>query len=313
MMTKKNLIYAILLLTFGVSFGQQDPGFTQYMYNMSVVNPGYATNDLGTLNIGGIYRTQWVGAVGAPTTYSLFMHTPISEKFETGLNIVKDELGENVLNETNVTADLAYLVKLNNTAKLSFGVKAGVNFFNTDFKGFRLNDDAISADLAFQNLSETFFNLGAGAFYFSDKYYLGLSVPNFLPNKHLKEASGIQAIGIDELHFFFTGGYVFNLTDNIKFKPAFMTKIVSNSPLSADITANFLFNDKFEVGVSHRFNDSFSGLVNYRINNQLRVGYAYDHTISNLGQFNSGSHELIVIFNLDTFGKKGYDKSPRFF
>jgi type IX secretion system PorP/SprF family membrane protein len=313
MMKKKNLLYALFLLTFGISNAQQDPQFTQYMYNMSVVNPGYATSELGRVDLGGIYRTQWVGAVGAPTTASLFFHTPISEKFETGLNIVKDELGENVLNETTVSADLAYVVKLNNAAKLSLGIKAGVNFFNTDFNGFKLNDDDISTDLAFQNINQTFFNLGAGAFYFTDKYYLGFSAPNFLPNKHLKETSGINAIGIDELHFFFTGGYVFNLSDNIKFKPAFMTKMVSNSPLSADLTTNFLFYDKFEIGAAHRFDDSFSGLVNYRVNEQLRIGYAYDHTTNNLGKFNSGSHEIVVIFNLNTFGKKGYDKSPRFF
>ncbi|VXC16718.1 conserved hypothetical protein [Flavobacterium sp. 9AF] len=295
------------------TFAQQDPQFTQYMYNMSVINPGYATDDLGVINFGGIYRAQWVGATGAPTTSSLFVHTPLSESIETGINIIKDELGEDVLNETTINADLSYKINLNNKAKLALGFKLGVNFFNTNFNGFKLNDDDISSDLAFQNLSETFFNLGTGAFYFTDKYYLGVSVPNFLPNKQLKEANGIQAIGIDELHFFFTGGYVFNLSDNIKFKPAFMGKLVSNSPLSAEITANFMFFDRFEIGASHRLDDSFSGLANYRITPQLRIGYAYDHTISNLGSFNSGSHEVFLLFDLDTFGNKGYDKSPRFF
>ncbi|NHN26867.1 type IX secretion system membrane protein PorP/SprF [Flavobacterium jejuense] len=312
-MKKLNYIYGLILLAFCTSFAQQDPQFTQYMYNMSVVNPGYATDDLGVINFGGIYRAQWIGATGAPTTSSLFVHAPLSEKLESGFNIVKDELGDDVLNETTLTADLAYKVSLSQKAKLSIGLKAGVNFFNTNFNGFRLNDDAIGTDNAFQNLNETFLNVGAGAFFFTENYYLGLSVPNFLPNKQLKEASGINAIGVDELHFFFTGGYVFNLSDNIKFKPAFITKLVQNAPLSADITANFMFFDKFEIGAAHRFDDSFSGLVNYKITPQLRIGYAYDHTINNLGQFNSGSHEIIVLFNLDTFGNRGYDKSPRFF
>lgn len=312
-MRKINYIFGIILLVFCKSFAQQDPQFTQYMYNMSVINPGYATDDLGTINFGGIYRTQWVKATGAPTTSSLFVHTPLSEKIETGLNVIKDELGEDVLNETTINADFSYKVNLNTNAKLALGFKVGANFFTTNFNGFQLNDDDISSDPAFQNLNQTFLNLGAGAFYFTDNYYLGLSVPNFLPNKQLKEANGVQAIGIDELHFFFTGGYVFKLSDNIKFKPAFMTKIVKNSPLSADITANFMFFDKFEIGASHRFDDSFSGLANYRIMPQLRIGYAYDHTISNLGSFNSGSHEIIILFDLDTFGNRGYDKSPRFF
>ena len=312
-MKKINYIYTILLLASSLSFAQQDPQFTQYMYNMSTVNPGYATDDLGIVNFGGIYRAQWVGAVGAPTTASVFVHAPLSEKIESGINIIKDELGDDVLSETTINADLAYKVNLSNKAKLSIGLKAGVNFFNTNFNGFKLNDDGIGTDNAFQNLNETFLNLGAGAFFFTDKYYLGLSVPNFLPNKQLKEASGITAIGVDELHFYFTGGYVFNISDKVKFKPAFMTKLVQNAPLSADITANFMFFDKFEIGAAHRFDDSFSGLVNYKITPQLRIGYAYDHTVTNLGQFNSGSHEIILLFNLDTFGNKGYDKSPRFF
>lgn len=312
-MKKFNYIYGIILLACSISFAQQDPQFTQYMYNMSVINPGYATDDLGVINFGGIYRAQWVGATGAPTTSSLFVHAPLSEKLESGFNVVKDELGDDVLNETTLTADLAYKVSLSEKATLSIGLKAGVNFFNTNFNGFQLNDDDIGIDNAFQNLNETFLNVGAGAFFFTENYYLGLSVPNFLPNKQLKEASGITAIGIDELHFFFTGGYVFNLSDNVKFKPAFITKLVQNAPLSADITANFMFFEKFEIGAAHRIDDSFSGLVNYRITPQLRVGYAYDHTINNLGQFNSGSHEIILLFDLDTFGNKGYDKSPRFF
>lgn len=312
-MRKLNYLYALILLATSFTYAQQDPQFTQYMYNMGVINPGYATDDLGVINFGGIYRAQWIGATGAPTTSSLFVHAPLSEKIESGFNVVKDELGDDVLNETTLSADLAYKVSLNQNAKLAIGLKAGVNFFTTNFNGFRLNDEDIGVDNAFQNLNETFLNLGAGTFFFTDKYYLGLSVPNFLPNKQLKEANGISAIGVDELHFFFTGGYVFNLSDNIKFKPAFMTKIVNNAPLSADITANFMFFDKFEIGVAHRYDDSFSGLVNYKITPQLRIGYAYDHTISNLGSFNSGSHEIIVLFDLDTFGKRGYDKSPRFF
>jgi type IX secretion system PorP/SprF family membrane protein len=283
------------------------------MYNMSVINPGYATDNLGVYNFGGIFRAQWVAANGSPNTASMFGHTTINENMETGLNIVHDAIGDGILNETNISGDLSYKIRLNYTSKLSVGIKAGANLFNTNFNGFRLNDEAIGVDNSFQNISEINFNIGAGLFYFTDNYYLGLSVPNFLANKQLKENSGINTIGVDEVHYFLTGGYVFDLNKNVKFKPAFMTKIVKDAPLSADLTANFLFNNKIEVGVSHRFNDSFSGLVNYKLSNGLRLGYAYDHTITNLGQFNSGSHELMLLFDLDTFGKKGYEKSPRFF
>lgn len=312
-MKKRIYIYLIVLLATFSTYAQQDAQFTQYMYNMSLINPGYATDNLGTYNFGGIYRAQWVGAEGAPNTASLFAHTPINDHFETGFNMVHDAIGEGAVTETTFSGDLSYRVALNNKAKLSVGFKAGINLFNTNFNGFRLNDDNISSDPSFQNLSQSYFNLGAGVFYFTDNYYVGLSAPNFLPNKQLKENNGINAIGIDETHLFFTGGYVFNLTENIKFKPAFMTKIIKNTPLSADLTANFLFYDKFEIGAAHRFDDSFSGLVNYKVNKELRIGYAYDHTVNNLGQFNSGSHEIIILYDLDVFGKKGYDKSPRFF
>ena len=313
-MKKKNYIYAIFLLTFGISFAQQDPEYTQYMYNMSVINPGYATDDPGILNIGGIYRSQWVGVVGAPKTSSLFLHAPVSDKLETGLSIVKDDIGDGILSETTVAGDLAYVVNLNGTSKLSFGTKLGLNMLNVNIPGdpadFITNDPN---DPAFQNLNKKFLNLGAGVFFFSNKYYLGLSVPNFLPNKQLNNKDGLKAIGVDEMHIFFTGGYVFKLSETVKLKPAFMTKVVGNSPLAVDITANVLLYDKFEIGAAYRLSDSFSGLVNYKVLPQLRVGYAYDRTTSNLGKFNSGSHEIIVLYNLDFFGKKGYDKSPRFF
>ncbi len=311
MMKKKNYIYALFLLTFGISFAQQDPEYTQYMYNMSVINPGYATNDPCILNVGGIYRTQWVGVEGAPKTGSIFLHAPISDKMETGLSIVNDKIGDGILNETNIAGDLAYVLNLNGTAKLSFGMKLGVNLFNTTIPdNFIVNNPG---DGAFQNLNQSFLNLGAGAFYFSDRYYLGLSVPNFLPNKQINDFNGTKAIGVDEAHIFFTGGYVFQLSPSVKLKPAFMTKIVTNTPLAVDVTANVLLYDKFEIGAAYRLQDSFSGLVNYRITPELRVGYAYDYTTSNLGQFNSGSHEILILYNLDFCGKKGYDKSPRFF
>jgi type IX secretion system PorP/SprF family membrane protein len=311
-MKKIQFLFIYLLLT-AYSFAQQDPQFSQYMYNMSVINPGYATDNLGVYNFGSIFRSQWVGAVGAPTTITAFMHTPISDKLETGLNVVRDELGEGVLSETNLSGDLAYVAQISKTAKLSFGIKVGLNLLNTNFNGFQLNDDDIGPDSAFQNLNQAFFNLGAGAFYFSDNYYIGVSVPNFLPNKYLKEDSGINTIGVDELHFFITGGYVFQLSENVKFKPSFMSKIVKNAPLSLDINGNFLFFDKFEIGASYRIDDSVLGMTNYKILPSLRVGYAYDYTLSNLGNFNSGTHEIMILFDLESLNKKGFDKSPRFF
>lgn len=313
---RNNILFIIILVSACLKgFAQQDAQFTQYMYNMSVINPAYATSEMGVLNLGAIYRTQWVGAVGAPKTGSFFAHTPIKENMEIGLSFINDQIGEGAVTENTIAADFAYIITLNEKVKLSFGAKAGVNLFSIDHNGFVLPDGTIvgqnSNDPAFGNINKSFLNLGAGTFLYSDNYYLGLSVPNFLPNKHLKENSGV---GTDEMHFFLTGGYVWNINDKLKFKPATMVKAVQGAPLSFDITANFLINNRFEAGAAYRFDDSVSGLVGFRVTPTLRVGYAYDYTLSNLGDYNSGSHEVFLLFDLGLENlSKGYEKSPRFF
>lgn len=316
---KHNILFIIILVSACLKgFAQQDAQFTQYMYNMSVINPAYATSKMGVLNLGGIYRTQWVGAEGAPKTGSFFAHTPIKDNMEIGLSFTNDQIGEGIVNENTIAADYAYILTLNEKVKLSFGVKVGVNLFNTDFSGLILPDGTVvgsnSLDPAFNNLNQSFLNLGSGAFLYSDNYYLGLSVPNFLPNKHLKGEDGVSAIGTDEMHFFLTGGYVWDISDKLKFKPATMVKAVQGAPLSFDITANFLINNRFEAGAAYRFDDSISGLVGFRVTPTLRIGYAYDYTLTNLGDYNSGSHEVFLLFDLGLENlSKGYEKSPRFF
>ena len=289
---------------------QQDPHYTQYMYNMSAVNPAYATDDPGMLRIGGLYRTQWVGAVGAPQTLNFFAHTPLSERIEIGASMISDQIGD-VISEHNFYADFAYIVPLGNRDKISFGIKAGVTNFSTDFNGF-VYTDAIPDPLYAENISEFMPNVGTGVYYFSDKYYLGLSVPNLLKSKHIERQNGIVTSAAEDMHFFFTGGYVFDLSNNLKFKPAFMTKAVNGAPLSIDFTANFLIHDRLELGAAYRKDDAVSGLVNFFITPNLRIGYSYDYTVSNLGKYNNGSHEIFLLFDLSLLGS-GYDKSPRFF
>jgi len=297
-----------------IFYAQQDPQFTQYMYNMSVINPAYATDEQDKINLGGLYRAQWVGSVGGPETGTFFVHTPLSKKIEMGLSVINDRIGD-VVNETNLFVDFAYVVHFSKS-KLSFGLKGGLTFFDTDFNNFQLVDAAPDPAFA-DNISRVFPNIGTGVFYFSDKYYIGLSAPNLLQTNHLERTDGIYTTGSEETHYFFTGGYVFNLSEKLKFKPAFMAKTASGSPLSVDVTANFLINDVFEIGGAYRLDDSFSGMVNFRVFNNMRIGYAYDHTVSNLGSFNSGSHEFILLFDIYKKKKKpkiyGYDKSPRFF
>lgn len=311
--TFRFLFLVSLLLFAKLIYAQQDAQFTQYMYNMSAVNPAYATDDADIINIGGLYRAQWVGSVGGPKTGSFFVHTPFSKKVELGLSVINDNIGD-VVNETNTYIDFAYLLRLGKN-KLSLGLKGGLTFFETDFNGFQLTDNTFDPAFA-NNVSRIFPNVGVGMYYFSDNYYLGLSAPNLLQTKHLSNTDGIYATGVEEIHYFFTGGYVFELSDNLKLKPAFVAKAVTGAPVSTDFTTNLLINNVFELGVAYRLEDSFSGLVNFRVLPDLRIGYAYDHTLSNLGRFNSGSHEIMILFDLSKKREKhmhGYDKSPRFF
>ncbi|WP_299551945.1 type IX secretion system membrane protein PorP/SprF [Seonamhaeicola sp.] len=306
-------LLSIIVLSFQ-SHAQQDPQFTQYMYNMSVINPAYAIADEGILNLGGLYRTQWVGLEGAPKTGTFFAHTPINDKIEMGISFTNDNIGD-VVNENNVFADFAYVLPVGIESKISLGLKAGFTFFDTTFDGFVLQSGNTTTDVAFnENVSKAFPNLGIGAFFFTDTYYLGLSAPNMLTTKHIETENGVRATGVQSVHYFLTGGYVFDIDQNLKFKPAFMARGVSGAPPALDITANVLINEKLEAGLGYRLGDAISGLVNFRISPDLRIGYAYDFTTSNLGDFNSGSHEIFILFDVDLFGLKGgYDRSPRFF
>jgi type IX secretion system PorP/SprF family membrane protein len=310
------LVLLVIFLTSKLQ-AQQDPQFTHYMYNMSVINPAYATDNADVINLGGLYRAQWVGVEGAPTTQTFFAHKPMSKRVEIGLSVVHDEIG-NVVKENNIYADFAYVLPLGESTKLSFGLKAGVTLFDTDFNNFQLTDPRI--DPAFENdISQTFPNIGAGTYLFGSNYYVGLSAPNLMTSRHMETINGHAGSGVEAVHFFLTGGYVFtfNGNDNLKLKPAFMAKGVEGSPLSLDLTTNVLINNKFEAGVGYRMGDSVSALASFFVTPNLRIGYSYDYTLSNLRDYNSGSHEIFLLFDIDlnklSSSGKGYDKSPRFF
>lgn len=308
---KKTLLFILFLFYITSASAQQDPEYTHYIYNMSIVNPAYATGVPAMLNLGGLYRTQWVRAVRAPKTFTFFGHTALTDKVEVGISLVSDDISNGAKKENNFYADFAYVLNLGGKNKLSLGLKAGFTSLQTNFNGFKFSD--IQTDLAFaENINVTRPNIRVGAYYFRDNFYVGLSAPNLLSSKHIEEKSGINAYGSEAIHTFLTAGYVFQINDMFKLKPAFMSKFIPGAPVSVDFTANVLYNNKFELGAAYRVNDTVSALMNINVTPSLRVGYAYDHTLSNMGQFNSGTHEIMLLFNLDLLGK-GYDKSPRFF
>ena len=310
---KKIILYINILLVSTAIWAQQDAQYTQYMYNMSVINPAYTTSNIGIVNIGGLHRTQWVGVVGSPKSSNIFAHTPINDKIEVGFSLINDNIGD-IVKENNLFADFAYILDLEENGKISFGLKTGVTFFDVNFNNFALESGDVFTDPDFaDNINKSFFNIGAGVFYNTDNYYIGFSIPSILKANHLDRNNG-KYQGTDQPHVYLTGGYVFQINNQLKLKPAFMTKAVKGAPLSVDITANILYENKLEFGVGYRIEDAFTWLINIKATPELRVGYAYDYTLSNLGPFSSGSHELFVLYDLDIFNVyKGFDKSPRFF
>ncbi|MGA9638283.1 PorP/SprF family type IX secretion system membrane protein [Flavobacterium sp.] len=307
---KKTILVVVFLFYIITISAQQDPQYTQYMYNMNVVNPAYATDTRSVLDIGTLYRTQWVGAVGAPKTLTVFAHLPVNKKIEMGFSMISDDIGDGAKKENNFYADFAYVLQLDEKHKLSLGLKAGATSIQTNFNGFKF--ESSTPDLAFESTNFVKPNVGIGAYYFTDTYYIGLSAPNLLNSKHIINNSGISGYGSESIHAFLTAGYVFELSDSFKLKPAFLTKFVDGAPLNLDVSANVLYQDQFELGAAYRIGDAISALMNVRVSPVIKVGYAYDYTLSNLGKYSSGSHELFLLFNLDVLGKR-FDKSPRFF
>ena len=311
---KKLVLVALIALSCTVeTFAQQDPHYTQYMYNMSVMNPAYAGSK-ENLSMGLLYRKQWIEIEDAPTTATFFGHSPVGRNVGLGLSVVSDKLGP--VEENNVYGDFSYTLNIGDNHKLAFGIKTGFTMQKIGLLSQvdpSLQDNLI-VDPAFgQNVSNTYFNVGSGVFFYSDKYYLGFSVPNFLKKTHLTVNNGGDQyeFGPETAHYFLTGGYVFDLTENVKFKPFFMLKSAFQAPASLDVSTNFLFNQKFEVGATYRLDDSFGAMVNYAISPSLKIGYAYDHIVSDLKVTTPSSHEIILLFNLN-FPKR-VSSSPRFF
>ena len=302
-------IVLLLSLISITGYSQQDPQYTQYMYNMNVVNPAYA-GSRGTLSIGLLGRTQWVGIDGAPKTATLSVHAPVGKNLGAGLSFIADEYGP--VQEQNIYADISYTVSTSEEGRLAFGLKGGISLFNVDLLSAVLPQTLPGQDPLFNdNVNETFPNFGAGVYYYNERFYAGLSVPNILETKHLEKGNGTITRAAEETHYFLTAGYVFYLSDNLKFKPSTMLKGVQGSPLSVDISANFLMNDRLELGLNYRLDDSVGALVNFGVTPSFRIGFAYDYTTTNLGNFNDGTYEAFLLWDID-FSKKNL-KSPRFF
>lgn len=305
------LLVVIVLSTCYTVQGQQDPQYTQYMYNTQVVNPAYA-GSRESLSIGALYRSQWVGLEGAPKTFTLSGHAPVGfSNVGLGMSLVRDEIGP--MTETWANVDFSYTIQTSEIGKLAFGLKTGVSVLDIDFTKLTIADPN---DIPENNIdNKVNFQIGAGVMYYTDRFYAGLSIPNFVESTHFDRASiedtELAAVGKDRLHYFFITGYVFDLSESVKFKPAMMTKLVTGSPLQIDGSANFLLYDKFTLGAAYRWSAAWSAMVGFQITNEFFLGFGYDRETTDLTKFNDGSFEVFLRYEL--FKRPERILSPRFF
>jgi type IX secretion system PorP/SprF family membrane protein len=307
---KKRLLLLLLLIT-AASHAQQDAQFTQYMYNTINVNPAYA-GSREAMSIFILHRTQWVGLDGAPVTNTASVHTPISgTNLGLGVSIVNDKIGPS--DENSIAADISYSIQTSTNYKLSFGLKASANLLNVDFTKLNIYDQN---DYSFQtNIDNKFSpNIGVGLYYHSDDTYVGLSVPNLLETEHFDRYTGTSSssyVAKEKINYYFTAGHVFDLSYNVKFKPALLTKLVQGSPLQVDVSGNFLINEKVTAGLAYRWSAAVSALVGFQVSDSWFIGYGYDLETTQLANYNSGSHEIFLRYEL--FNKYSRIISPRFF
>ena len=283
---------------------QQDSQYTQYIYNTMSVNSAY-TGQRNVLSYLGLYRTQWVGIDGAPKTLTFGIHSPLkNENLGMGISIVSDQLGP--IREDYINLNFSYTIRLNRSTELSFGLKGGLHNLSSDFSR---GNSFQNTDVAFnENISLFSPTIGAGLYLHSTRSYLGLSAPNFLTTEHYNDYK--ESLASERLHLFLIGGYVFNIDNDIKLKPAFLIKAVSGAPLIADLSINAMFNNRFVFGLAYRWDDSLSGLTGLQVNKTLFIGYAYDYNTSIGNKYTGGTHEVMLRFELQQINKI---LSPRFF
>lgn len=291
-----------------ISLAQQEPMFTHYMFNKMSMNPAYA-GTRNALSIVGLSRLQWIGLDGAPRSYAISLHTPISsKKIGIGFSLITDELGP--MKNSYFTLNYAYRINLNERWILSLGLKAGFNNFNLGLTDVSLND---ANDPDFLDNAKKLFapNVGVGAYLYDEKFYVGFSAPKIVNTKLDGGISSADAISLKR-HYFIMSGYVFDINPDTKIKPSFSAKMVEGAPISLDLSVLFLYHDRIWAGPMYRFGDALGFLLDLKVNRQLTIGYSYDLTLSSLSTYNKGSHEILVSYDLDGFLNKKIE-SPRYF
>ncbi|MBL8002829.1 MAG: type IX secretion system membrane protein PorP/SprF [Flavobacteriales bacterium] len=285
---------------------QQDPLYSQYMFNTLAFNPAYAGSaDVFTTLL--LSRHQWVGFEGAPSTQTLSAHSPLPlSGLAMGGNIIHDRTGP--ARQTGAFIDLAYRIRTGDDTRLSFGLKGGMNMYQADVASLLTVDpDPSNVNVAGRFLP----NFGFGLYWHGPRHYLGASAPKLLENEMVDASSGAMVVSQEARHYFLMGGYVMDAGQDLKFKPSFMLRLVEGAPLSLDLNANFLLRERIWLGAMYRVGNAFGLMAQFQLTDQFRAGYAFDATTTRIGAYNAGTHELMIGFDLNF--SKGRTISPRYF
>lgn len=302
----KQLLGACLFMAMQAPvLAQQDPLYSQYMFNTLAFNPAYA-GSADVFTVMALSRHQWVGFDGAPSTQTLSLHTPLkNQDLALGFNLINDKAGP--AHQTGAYLDFAYRIRTGEDTRLSFGLKGGMNRYQADIASLStVEADAANINIAGQWLP----NFGFGLYWHSPRYYIGASAPKLMENEI--DATGAVLVTASEArHYFIMGGYVFDVQRDVKFKPSFMLRAVEGAPLSLDVNANVLLRERIWFGVMYRLGNAFGVMGQYQVNDQFRIGYAFDLTTTRLGAYNAGTHEIMLSYDLRFL--KGRTISPRYF
>ena len=301
----RNIIALILII--GISStvkAQQEALTTQYMFNGLSVNPAYA----GThedLSLTGIIRSQWVGLSGSPNTQVFSIHAPLRrDKVALGLNIQHDYIG--VTGSTVISPSYAYRLHFENDAILSMGVQASFINHRSELTALKPENPGDASFAQDENI--WLMNFGFGMYYYTDKFYVGASIPSLM-DRHFSKNDVVQA-KMDR-HYYINAGYVFDLDKSFKLMPNAMIRYAEGTYATFDLGATLYYDDLFGIGLSYRAKESVSALFQLFVNEELIIGYAFDYVLSDLRMATYGSHEIMVNYRF-AFNKKRYI-SPRYF